>query len=265
MCLGLCSVSRHHLRVSWAVEQCIVYHTPGTGTNGPSTKASSQPYSTPESTSDDSSTLRDHDGPAETCPCAVLPRNVPDRTDIDRFVSTSYLLEGKVFSIIIFSVAIAKQGFGPPHRTRRREREKHARETHTVPFSFGRYSKWAQFFYWWFTIVSLGISVADYLIRLSKFFHCSGECFVIALVYLDRAVKEAASVAACDVAAPSVEDQSYIFNITRLNVHRWDAEELCAHGQLHVLVTIWWFWGNSGEFLLVVVHVLPNSYINSYN
>ncbi|EER15302.1 conserved hypothetical protein [Perkinsus marinus ATCC 50983] len=70
------------------------------------------------------------------------------------------------------------------------------------------------------SVVIPNISVADYLIRLSKFFHCSGECFVIALVYLDRAVKEAASVAACDVAAPSIEDQSSIFNITRLNVHR---------------------------------------------
>ncbi|KAF4727497.1 mitochondrial peripheral inner membrane protein, partial [Perkinsus olseni] len=37
------------------------------------------------------------------------------------------------------------------------------------------------------------ISVWNYLQRLSKFFHCSSECFVLALVYLDRAVKATAA------------------------------------------------------------------------
>ncbi|KAF4719738.1 mitochondrial peripheral inner membrane protein, partial [Perkinsus olseni] len=39
----------------------------------------------------------------------------------------------------------------------------------------------------------LSISVWNYLQRLSKFFHCSSECFVLALVYLDRAVKATAA------------------------------------------------------------------------
>ncbi|KAF4655900.1 mitochondrial peripheral inner membrane protein, partial [Perkinsus chesapeaki] len=84
------------------------------------------------------------------------------------------------------------------------------------------------------------ISVSDYLSRLARFFNCSGECFVIALIYLDRAVKESTRTTIDDyddnltnagscweettgaAAAQSQKQQptNQSFNITRLNIHR---------------------------------------------
>lgn len=43
------------------------------------------------------------------------------------------------------------------------------------------------------------ISIQDYLKRLRKFFRCSDECFLLALVYLDRISKTNTSMAVCDV------------------------------------------------------------------
>jgi hypothetical protein len=43
------------------------------------------------------------------------------------------------------------------------------------------------------------ISVQDYIKRMRKHFLCSDECFVIALVYIDRVSKSNASMAVCDV------------------------------------------------------------------
>eukprot|EP00445_Apocalathium_hangoei_P006527 CAMPEP_0203864294 /NCGR_PEP_ID=MMETSP0359-20131031/14676_1 /ASSEMBLY_ACC=CAM_ASM_000338 /TAXON_ID=268821 /ORGANISM="Scrippsiella Hangoei, Strain SHTV-5" /LENGTH=243 /DNA_ID=CAMNT_0050782003 /DNA_START=60 /DNA_END=791 /DNA_ORIENTATION=+ len=35
-----------------------------------------------------------------------------------------------------------------------------------------------------------GISIGEYVMRIRKFFHCSVECFVLALVYIDRMTKK---------------------------------------------------------------------------
>jgi len=43
------------------------------------------------------------------------------------------------------------------------------------------------------------LSIQDYITRLQKYFRCSEECFVIALVYIDRITKNNASVSVCDV------------------------------------------------------------------
>merc|ERR1712187_733137 len=43
------------------------------------------------------------------------------------------------------------------------------------------------------------ISIQDYISRLRKLFVCSEECFVIALVYIDRVIKNTTSVTVCDV------------------------------------------------------------------
>jgi len=43
------------------------------------------------------------------------------------------------------------------------------------------------------------ISIQDYIRRLRKFFACSDECFVIALVYIDRLGKNNDAMAVCDV------------------------------------------------------------------
>eukprot|EP00743_Colponemidia_sp_Colp-15_P003663 GILK01003954.1.p1 GENE.GILK01003954.1~~GILK01003954.1.p1 ORF type:complete len:229 (-),score=14.68 GILK01003954.1:156-842(-) len=47
------------------------------------------------------------------------------------------------------------------------------------------------------------ISIVDYLCRISKYAACSNECFVLALIYIDRAVK-----------------RNNGFIVTSLNVHR---------------------------------------------
>lgn len=43
------------------------------------------------------------------------------------------------------------------------------------------------------------ISIQDYIKRLRKYFVCSSECFVVALVYIDRVGKNNDSMAVCDV------------------------------------------------------------------
>lgn len=43
------------------------------------------------------------------------------------------------------------------------------------------------------------ISIQDYVKRLRKYFVCSSECFVVALVYIDRVGKNNDSMAVCDV------------------------------------------------------------------
>eukprot|EP00475_Leptophrys_vorax_P034395 TRINITY_DN5543_c0_g1_i3.p1 TRINITY_DN5543_c0_g1~~TRINITY_DN5543_c0_g1_i3.p1 ORF type:complete len:210 (-),score=23.18 TRINITY_DN5543_c0_g1_i3:45-674(-) len=47
------------------------------------------------------------------------------------------------------------------------------------------------------------VSVHDYLIRMARYAGCSGECFVLALVYIDRIIKS-----------------NYSFAVNSLNVHR---------------------------------------------
>ena len=49
------------------------------------------------------------------------------------------------------------------------------------------------------------ISLKDYLLRVNRYFHCSPACFVLALVYIDRAIK--------------LHDPSY-FQVDPLCVHR---------------------------------------------
>jgi hypothetical protein len=43
------------------------------------------------------------------------------------------------------------------------------------------------------------ISIPDYLKRIRKYFACSDECFVIALVYIDRITKASANVSVCSL------------------------------------------------------------------
>jgi hypothetical protein len=43
------------------------------------------------------------------------------------------------------------------------------------------------------------VSIGDYLKRIHKFFQCSDECFVIALIYIDRASKVSPTAVVCDV------------------------------------------------------------------
>jgi len=43
------------------------------------------------------------------------------------------------------------------------------------------------------------ISISDYLKRIHKYFVCSDECFVMALVYIDRASKTNPSMTVCDL------------------------------------------------------------------
>merc|ERR1719487_223256 len=42
---------------------------------------------------------------------------------------------------------------------------------------------------WVCRITSAQLSICDYLSRISTYFQCSHECFVLALVYIDRIVK----------------------------------------------------------------------------
>lgn len=44
-----------------------------------------------------------------------------------------------------------------------------------------------------------GMKISDYLGRIRKYFMCSDECFVMALVYIDRASKLEPSMIVCDV------------------------------------------------------------------
>jgi hypothetical protein len=46
-----------------------------------------------------------------------------------------------------------------------------------------------------------GMSIADYLLRIQKYFMCSDECFVIALAYIDRIGKIDPSMTVCDLTA----------------------------------------------------------------
>lgn len=43
------------------------------------------------------------------------------------------------------------------------------------------------------------VSIQDYIKRLRKYFRCSDECFVIALVYIDRIGKRHTSMAVCEL------------------------------------------------------------------
>lgn len=43
------------------------------------------------------------------------------------------------------------------------------------------------------------ISIQDYIQRLRKYFRCSDECFVLALVYMDRIGRNNATMAVCDL------------------------------------------------------------------
>ena len=55
-----------------------------------------------------------------------------------------------------------------------------------------------------FTAVKVpSISILDYLLRLQRYFACSSECFVLALVYIDRLIKRHSD-----------------FSVTQFNVHR---------------------------------------------
>lgn len=45
------------------------------------------------------------------------------------------------------------------------------------------------------------MSISDYLDRLRKYFGCSDECFVLALVYIDRASQKHPEMKVCDVTA----------------------------------------------------------------
>lgn len=51
-----------------------------------------------------------------------------------------------------------------------------------------------------------GISVRDYLIRISTRSHCSDECLVLALIYIDR-----------------ITEKIRKFMINSLNIHRYEA------------------------------------------
>jgi len=44
-----------------------------------------------------------------------------------------------------------------------------------------------------------GLAISDYLKRIQKYFFCSDECFVIALVYIDRVSKTDPSMTVCDL------------------------------------------------------------------
>ncbi|KAF4703512.1 mitochondrial peripheral inner membrane protein, partial [Perkinsus olseni] len=165
--------------------------------SGPSTKASTQPWPSPSTgiSSDDSvssqtegccprSSSSSHD--ATDYVEGPLPRDVLDRTDIDCFLpSLSKVLD----HLIVLGEEREKSMRRTPARSRF--------HSVTVP----------------------NIAVSDYLLRLSKFFHCSGECFVIALVYLDRAVKESSYSGSGGLVETEEEKESSPFNITRLNVH----------------------------------------------
>jgi len=43
------------------------------------------------------------------------------------------------------------------------------------------------------------VSIQDYIKRLRRYFRCSDECFVLALVYIDRIGKRHASMAVCEL------------------------------------------------------------------
>merc|ERR1719238_157854 len=43
------------------------------------------------------------------------------------------------------------------------------------------------------------LSIHDYLMRISKYFQCSHECFVLCLVYIDRIVKREPKFTICDL------------------------------------------------------------------
>jgi len=49
------------------------------------------------------------------------------------------------------------------------------------------------------TVRAPSISISDYLQRIHKYFMCSDECFVMALVYMDRASKGNTSMTVCDL------------------------------------------------------------------
>ncbi|KAF4719359.1 mitochondrial peripheral inner membrane protein, partial [Perkinsus olseni] len=161
--------------------------------SGPSTKASTQPWPSPSTgiSSDDSASSQtegccprsSHD--ATEYADGLLPREVPDRTDIDCFLPS-------LSKVLDHLIVLGEER----EKTMRRKPARSRFHSVTVP----------------------NITVSDYLLRLSKFFHCSGECFVIALVYLDRAVKESSYSAS--LADAEEEKESSPFNITRLNVHR---------------------------------------------
>lgn len=44
-----------------------------------------------------------------------------------------------------------------------------------------------------------GVTITAYLQRLAKFFCCSAECFVLALVYIDRVIQKCPQVAVCSL------------------------------------------------------------------
>ncbi|EER07600.1 hypothetical protein Pmar_PMAR015483, partial [Perkinsus marinus ATCC 50983] len=163
-----------------------------TGTSGPSTKASSQPCSSPEDTSDGRLGF-EHDDSEEEYPRGISSRDIPDRTDIDCFLPSL----SRVLDHLIVLGEEREKSMANSNNNNKPVRSRF--HSVTVP----------------------SISISDYLLRLSKFFHCSGECFVIALVYLDRAVKESSYSEDTDVdVTVAGHEHTTIFNITRLNVHR---------------------------------------------
>jgi len=83
------------------------------------------------------------------------------------------------------------------------------------------------------------VSITKYFTRIHKYFHCSDECFVIALAYIDRIVKNRADVpfapltchrlllATCVVAA-KFHDDTYVSNDHYAKVGGIELEELNA-------------------------------------
>lgn len=130
----------------------------GTGTSGPSTKASSQPCSSPEDTSDGRLGF-EHDDSEEEYPRGISSRDIPDRTDIDCFVSKPdhhYIIVFIASDVSntaecatcggLFSVAVFVESLGPPYCAGRREREEHGeqqqqQQTCAISVPFGHCSK----------------------------------------------------------------------------------------------------------------------------
>lgn len=104
-----------------------------------------------------------------------------------------------------------------------------------------------------------GVTIHDYLGRIFRFFHCSTECYVLALIYIDRLIKRAPGTVVCQqnchrllitamVLAAKNHDDTYYSNAFYAKVGGVPCAELNSL-ELRFLMTLGWR-----------IHVAPEEY-----